>query len=408
MATASKKSKTPKSKDARRSSSVPASYRGFSYQGTRFLVHLLKSPPGSCVCLEVFEDVSVELPSGDRVAEQNKSYLSRNPLSTRAPSLWKSLRSWVEEACAERLDPATTFFILCAPGATPCEIAKRFHDAKSTKEAEEAIQFAKKELAAATTDDGSPSSDIGFVFKNLEALSKVIVQLSIETPLIDADEVKPLMLARLVSEDAYEDIVRWAHGWVKKHVDAELSRSRPARVKVDDFHQALLNYVRTHDRLDILKSYAGTPKTEEVKNELAVRDYVRQLHLITLEVDGVLEAVNDYLRAVIDRTNWAERGFIDESALDSFATDLTSTWRNIRRRTGLTHNEKPEETQGQLLYSECMEHRAKLDGYEPPAHFVKGSFHALSDDRSIGWHPRYGQLLPGKNTTPSTETKAEK
>ena len=42
-----------------------------------------------------------------------------------------------------------------------------------------------------------------------------------------------------------------------------------------------------------------------------------------------------------------------------------------------------------MLYYDCMDHGAKLEGLETPAHFTRGSFHALAEDRLIGWHPSY-------------------
>lgn len=395
-----KTAKKPASPKRRRSSSVPGSYRGLSYQGTRFLFHLLQAPTGSFVCLEVFADVGVTSPSGVRTAEENKSYLSKNPLATRAPSFWNSLRNWVRQVEDGEIDAAKTAFVLCAPGATPCEIASTFHAAKTHQDAIDAVTFARKTLTRTPVQRGTKHSAIEYVFSRLDAFYKVIAQFTIETPPIDVDEVKPLFLKKLVSEDAYDNVVRWAHGWVKKTVDAQLVASKPARVAVDEFHAALLNYVRSHDRINILQSFAGIPESSEVQSELAVRYYVRQLRLIDIEDVAILEAVNDYLRAMIDRTMWADRGIVSNSALDNFAGDLTSTWRNIRRKTNLSHSEKAEQIRGQLLYSECVEHRATLDGYPPPNHFVKGSFHALSDDCAIGWHPQFEKLMPKSGSIP--------
>ena len=36
-----------------------------------------------------------------------------------------------------------------------------------------------------------------------------------------------------------------------------------------------------------------------------------------------------------------------------------------------------------------MEHDAKLDGLETPRTFIRGSWHALADEKTIGWHPQF-------------------
>jgi hypothetical protein len=180
---------------------------------------------------------------------------------------------------------------------------------------------------------------------------------------------------------------------VKIQVDRLLETKQPAKIAQVDFHAALLNYVRHHDREDILRSMAGSPPYEAVSLELAVRDYVRQLRLIELDDVDVLEAINDFLRAASDRTIWAEQGLIDEGSLKSLAEELTSTWRNKKRRVTIGYSDKPEHLQGQALYSDCIEHDTRLDNLLTPKHFIRGSWHALADDRTIGWHPQYATKL---------------
>jgi len=46
-----------------------------------------------------------------------------------------------------------------------------------------------------------------------------------------------------------------------------------------------------------------------------------------------------------------------------------------------------------MLYSECMEHQARLDGLATPPHFTRESWHALVDEQEVGWHPRYKNLI---------------
>ena len=134
-------------------------------------------------------------------------------------------------------------------------------------------------------------------------------------------------------------------------------------------------------------------------SELAFRDYIKQLHLIDADDDDLLAAVNDYLRAAVDRTAWAEKGLISEASLETMADELTITWRNKKDRVLVGFSDKPEHLQGRLIYRDCMDHDAHLDGLETPRHFVRGSWHTLSDDRAIGWHPRYKDALDSVDLT---------
>jgi hypothetical protein len=82
------------------------------------------------------------------------------------------------------------------------------------------------------------------------------------------------------------------------------------RIPYREFHDSLRNYVRKHDRDDILRSIAGKPSDDEVQSELAVRTYVRQAQLIALDDTDVLAAINDFLMASNDRTAWSRRSYI--------------------------------------------------------------------------------------------------
>src|SRR5271157_5971626 len=116
----------PAKSSQHKSSNVPGTYLGFSLQTTRFLEHMLKAAPGDIVCLEVFEDVGVEKADGSRIAEQNKSNLTHNPLADRAIDLWKTLRNWVDAVETGDLDPERTAFILYASSPASGVIAQTF------------------------------------------------------------------------------------------------------------------------------------------------------------------------------------------------------------------------------------------------------------------------------------------
>ena len=402
-------SNTPK-KPRRKSTNAASAYLGFSLQATRLLARLLEAQAGDTVCLEVFEDVGVEKKDGRRIAEQNKSNLATNPLSDRALPFWKTLRNWVGACQDGTLDVDTTYFEIYTSNVASGAIVKAFDGASDIGAAATALAIARKTLLE--TSDGNSPSDVAqtlaphlaIVFgRNEETLvAKIIAHFRYRTGSGDPHtDLKPLLTAKLVSEDAYNDVVRWAHGWVKQRIDTLINDGKPASIAYGDFHLALLGFVQTHDRLDILRSVAGSPTTEQLENELQLRAYIRQLRLVDVDDSDLLAAANDFLRSVVDRTAWAERGMIDEHSFDQFADELNTTWRHKKDKIGIAHADKAPVLQGRLLFRECMEHQAPLDGLHTPAHFTRGSWHALTDDQAIGWHSDYVALLAGQHDQPA-------
>lgn len=382
-------------KGAKRRTTAAGQYLGYSLQSTRFLVRLLQAKDGDHICLEVFEDVGVERASGEKVAEQSKSNVSTNPLTDRSVSLWKTLRNWIDAVVGGELSPADTHFALFVANPSIGDIAKSFHEASDTKSAVKAIEAAKSELGwgdgkTKIADGLLPHLKVFFEAKP-EVVAAILGRFQVlesihKDPL---DELRPLMLDKLVSEDACDDIIKWAHGWVKERIDRLIGSSKPARIAYSEFHNALRNYVRVHDRNDLLRSIAGKPSDEDVKRELAVRIYVRQARIINVDDTGILSAVNDFLMSATDRTAWADDGHVTRAAMATYSQELCKTWNRKKDTVAIAYSEKCETDRGRLLYNDCMGHTAKLQGLDTPEHFTRGSFHALAEDRDIGWHPNY-------------------
>ncbi|MCG8424133.1 MAG: hypothetical protein MJE77_40080 [Proteobacteria bacterium] len=397
---ANKKTTAKREKNTAGSTSAPGSFRGFSLQATRFLYYLLKVESHDVVSLEYFEDVGVEKSSGEKLAEQDKSFLSRNPLADRSVAFWKSFRNWVDAASARTLVPERSSFIIYAPNARMGRIVLAFDNASTIEEAKGVLQMARRALGGRmkgkTWDISQEAQEhVDIVLNTGSALAaRIITRFNADVAGQDPmDALKPLLRQKLVSESSYNDVIRWANGWVKQKIDKLMSKGEHARIRQSDFQDALLNYVRTHDRVDILRSIASTRSKSEIETEIAIRNYVKQLQLIELDDIDLYAAVSDYLSASADRAQWSEDGLISEESMMTLERELGQTWRNKRRRVRINHEDKDEKDQGQLLYSECMEHRANVDGLETPSQFIRGSWHALSDDQTVGWHPRYKEEL---------------
>ena len=141
---------------------------------------------------------------------------------------------------------------------------------------------------------------------------------------------------------------------------------------------------------------APVPTAQNVDAQRA-QTYVRQLEVIGLSDEDMIQAINEYLRAVIDRTEWGRIGIVHSDSFDEFEDALLSFWRNKRRQNGLTHKSLSAAEQGQLLLSDCCLKAQTLQGLEVPSYFTPGSYHALADHLKVGWHPEYATELSVKD-----------
>lgn len=390
------------SKGQRRTSNVPGQFLGYSLQPTRLVARLLNAPKGSRVSLEVFGDVGMEAPDGTRTTEEDKSTSTGNPVADRAEGLWKTFYNWLCAVQLGALPLESTSFVIYVSRDVDGEIVRRFDAAATTEEAREALNFARQVLwgpAPLRADRASVAPRIkdfveGVLGAREDLLCQIINAFSLEvareTP---HEDLREQMEQFFLPEDVIDDALDHALGWVKRKVDMLIERALPAVVSRDKFHEEMVRFLPTLDRTKILRSFAGKPTQDQVQAELGFRTYVRQLDIIGCEYGEKVEAVVDFLRASVNRTKWSEMGYVDETSYDQFEDSLERAWRNYKRRIQAEAPLDEGAANGRKLYSDCCLHKATLQAIEAPDHFVAGSYHALADALTVGWHPDYRSLL---------------
>jgi hypothetical protein len=121
--------------------------------------------------------------------------------------------------------------------------------------------------------------------------------------------------------------------------------------------------------------------------------YVRQLEIIKLTQDEVIRAVSDYFKADANRQQWIEMGLVDEFSMQDFESRLISFYRNSRKQILLTNSQVPEEDQGELILLKCQQRQERIANMDPPDRTVQGSYHLLSDELQVGWHPQWENIF---------------
>lgn len=395
----------PKQKEENRkkkkSSSVPGQYLGFSLQPTRFLARLLEAEPGTVISLEVFDDIGEE--SRNRVvAGQVKSVHDTNPISNRSIDLWKAFSNWLHAIEDGTLKIENTFFEIYVSKKRNGPLAQSFANANDFNIAHAALQNAKNELwgmapafPKRSTVSVELASFLEHVFSaNEEIISQIIERFSLQfgsgSPQKD---LSIQFLTKFIPNEHIPDVVRWAQGWVKQKTDLLIESGQPAFILYDDFHKEMVSLIRKLDMRSILCNLANNPTQEEIDLDLRTRTYVQQIDLIGLDYDEKIVAVNDFLRAASARTVWSEKCLVHSTSFDDLESSLTRKWRNSKTTIGILKQFRNDEEFGQLLFTDCGQHKEHLEGMEVPDYFIPGSFHSLADAEILGWHPNYSDEL---------------
>ena len=380
---------------ADRSSSAEGQYLGYSLQLGRLLALLLEGRESTAVALEHLGDVSVESEGGLLRIEEHKSRTSQaNPISDRAIDLWKTLKNWMDLVEGGRV-PDETEFHLHINRHFSSNLATKFHKASDHLEVQDLVSSVVEHF------EKSPPGEVlaKFVGPVLEqsrrsTLHKILQAFRLSHGSGSSKEdLLDLLRRTVVPEEHLTDVLQSLLGWLKLVTDTQLEQNQAAVVFVVDFRAELRATVRKLDRQTVLNSYSLAPTVPEVEKELQSRTFVRQLELVDEANILKLRAVRDYLKARADRIHWANRSLVHPSDFMDLESNLAAVWSSKRAIVSIRDDERPEADQGRLLLHECLQHRCQLQGRETPSYFTAGSFHSLADEQTVGWHPRYLEIL---------------
>jgi hypothetical protein len=398
---------------AGRSSQVPGQLYGYSVQTTRAVAHLLRARPGQSVSVEHLDDVATESPAST-IVEQDKSGLAHNPVADRCIDLWKTFHIWVSAIRDGALKHDARFILFVAQDHHG-SVIDRIHAVSNQVDAAALVSALRNEFwgpaPGRALRAALPKELRVHVDAVLQASDAVLVRLFCSISLENGsgspgDDLLLALSEKPISQKAHEDVIKHLLGWAKRAIDKRIEKGLPAILEWEEFNSQLIAAAQKFDRSDtILTSADGEVKAEEVRTELRGRLYVRQLEAVQCGEDDLVRAVNDYLRAAVDRTAWSERGDVVEGSFRDFEDGLQRAWKSQRTRVEIEQKAADEEDRGRLLYAQCAGLQLRLQGKDVPAYFVPGSFHSLAESLEVGWHPRFREVLFGGGQDPGSSPR---
>lgn len=393
---------------------VPDKLQGYLLQ-VRHMLYELISVDDRIVSIEKLDDVAVEA-DGKVIAEQIKSVTSaNNPIAERSSVFWKTLYNWCTYIETGTLPPGAIMrFVVVSNGIiTPGNIQASFMNAHSDPDAKKALADAKKSILGTAQDDSAtdmyatlPDSYreyIRYLFDDsrTKIVCDMIKSMEIE---IHNNTYDKALLNRFSNQvgipSEYVDLLLTDMlGWVTQTVESFTKDNKPAYISAADYRKALNTQIRAYNTNAVLRAVSQVPSQTEQSGEVERLDtYIRQLQLIEMDEATLYEAASDFLRAKIDKIEWAQRGIVHAQSFENYRDALYRIWTNQKHLMELQYRTDPIAC-GQAVYFKCRDDsaRQKLQGVEAPPFFGSGSLHDLAntptDSPKIGWHPQYVTLL---------------
>ncbi len=385
------------------SHSAPGAAAGFAYQFERTLYWLASSPAGTVVGIETTDDVVVRLKNGQLLTEQDKHSIQEDgaPFGDRSRDLWNTLRIWLDAIERGEISVDSTHFLLVTNKTLPNGIARQISDAKDDAGATTCIH------SLAKAAENPPDQVADLMERVLRDSSRAhLAELLIRVKLIDGvgpsggEALRSETIARLplpgwalASANSVLDELR---GWLDDVVMNLWRHGHPGWVQRDHFINCLHSVLDRRKR-EISRERAAhlIPLTDDVLDTERGRPFVRQLHLVTEDNATVDASIREFIRCNIEKLRLSREGNVTDGDWLAFEDTLVSRWKKIRTRVVRMSKGKPEAEIGYEIFADTTEnHRERLAGSETEqVYLTAGSYHRLADLLSVGWHPRYEDLM---------------
>ena len=393
---------------------VPDKLQGYLLQ-VRHMLYELISVDDRIVSIEKLDDVAVEA-DGKVIAEQVKSVTSaNNPIAERSSVFWKTLYNWCTYIETGALPSGAIMrFVVVSNGiVTPGSIQASFMNACSDSDAQQALADAKKSILGTAQDNfatdmyaalpDSYREYIRYLFdgNRTKIVCDMIKSMEIEIHNNTYDEDLLNRFSNQVGLPAeYVDLLLTDMlGWVTQTVESFTKDNKPAYISAAEYRKALNTQIRAYNTNAVLRAVSQVPSKDEQSGEIERLDtYIRQLQLVEMDDATLYEAASVFLRAKIDKIEWAQRGIVHAQSFEDYHDALYRIWTNQKQLMGLQYRTDAIAC-GKAVYFKCRNDSAqqKLQGVETPPFFGSGSLHDLAntpaDSPRIGWHPQYITLL---------------
>ena len=388
---------------------------GFLYQ-TRFalLLGLRRNDLGAIVSIEKIDDVAFhkDIGSGSYLPNdlrQMKHHITKKGgLGDKSLDIWKTLRVWIDAIQTKQVVLGNTEFFLVTTSKTTKRHAVRFLLSEPTiRDSEKARETL--ETAGANSSD----NDVAETHASLMKLSKKMRQQFFRAIHLvdDSQDVQQLRQqieneVRLATTSKHrETFTDLLEGWWFRVVVDHLMQPNGIGIFVRQIEEQVGELREQFKRENLPDELFDAPVPNSKKPEDDPRQFVKQLSLIDVSDKRVRSAQEDHFKAFEQRSKWIRKDLLGIEELQKLESRLTNEWR--RRFDIMLEGAREDSEDDELVQSgKALYQWIELDAPNNPLLFVRpefrspymtrGSYHMLSDQLRIGWHPNYERMLNNK------------
>ena len=376
---------------------------GYLYQ-VRYALNLLLNNDNEnhLISIERFDDVAFSEDDSPKQMIQLKHHVRQHGnLRDASTDIWRTLKVWIDAIVAnENLLTDANFLIITTANA-PKGSAASLLKVEGRDEKQAYTQL--KAVADTSENQAHRSYYSAFIKLGEDKAKKLLAKIQI------IDEASNILdvsgdLIRIIryscmpkfQDQICERIEGW---WYRKAIDA-LCSDTPVYFSQQQVRSVIVSisqeYAEDNLPIDVLDFSAPSPE------ELSPCDriFYEQLKLICTGSRHICAAIRDYYRAFQQRANWIRNDLLFVNELEKYEQRLVDEWEHHFASMedklnvlGPNITEQDKVKHGQSLLSDIEALDIKIRPKVQDAFVMRGSFHILANQLTIGWHMDFQEKL---------------
>jgi len=384
-------------------SAVDASL-GYLYQVRSALLwalRRLKSEPAFLVGIETIDDVTFETAGGHpKDLLQTKHHRAGTAsLTDSSPDLWKTLRIWFEGHRSGSIPDTANLYLITTAAAPEGSVAARL---RATQRDITMAQAALDSTALSSTNVSNAPAYRSYL------LAKPSERTSILTRVVVIDAAPNVVNLDLeLQQEVYWSVARKnlstflerLEGWWFRRILQQLTDKHSERIGSVELELQMtdLREQFQQESLPIDEDLLEFTLDDATRAAHENSPFVRQLELVKAGKRRISAAIRDYYRAFEQRSRWLRDDLVVGMDLHKYEKRLIDEWELVfeamRDELGDTATDEAKEAAARSVLAWAERTTVPIRPRVTEPFVSRGSFHMLSDEVRIGWHPEFRDRL---------------
>lgn len=378
---------------------------GYYYQSLLGLYLLLREEDESSVCIEKFDDISIENSTTKiDVYVQSKCHTTNaGSLYDTSIDLWKTIKCWSDFLSNSPEAVDKTLFLIMTNSTAPLKSAAAYLNPNSSAQNEAYSRLVN--IASMKLPEGNASFYQAFLNLNETIRKKLISHTKV---LCDSPDIKELLgkikkaIRYSVSpknvDSTMDELIGW---WWGKVIDCLLS---PTPIFIH--HSELENFFSTarrnfEENLPLTIDPSSSVSEEKLNKEVGdSHNFFGQLALVKATDRHVQLCMDDFCHAFQQRSYWVRTGLEFDIQLKAYDDELVREWKkqfsrmeDDLNRGGTPPSEEDKINSGLQLLRSIEDLSIPIDPKRTEKFIMCGSYQMLANSLRVGWHVDFQKRL---------------